>query len=249
MSPRRSMGEATTGMDERTRTNGPGAGKGVGGADASAPLAQRVADAIRGKLIAGELKPGQRMSEAALTATFDVSRNTLREVFRLLTMEGLLRHEPNRGVFVSTPSLGSIMDIYRVRRVIEGRAMAGAYAKHPAVDAMREAVDAAFACRAAADWRGVGSANMLFHAAIVELADSQRLNVFYAQVAAELRLCFGLFSDPEFLHAPYIDLNAAILSELEAGRPREAAAMLDEYLLQSERTVLAAFGRLAGRDA
>lgn len=240
------VGEAASGMDERTRSGG---AAGDEGADTSAPLARRVADAIRAKLIAGELKPGQRMSEAALTSSFAVSRNTLREVFRLLTMEGLLRHEPNRGVFVSTPSMGSIIDIYRVRRVIECRAIAGAHPKHPAADRMRGAVDAALACRAAMDWRGVGSANMLFHTAVVELADSPRLNVFYAQVAAELRLCFGLFSDPEFLHDPYVDLNAAILRSLDAGRMAEAAGMLDDYLLRSERTVLAAFGRLAGPAA
>ena len=236
-------------MDERTRSDGTATTGGVVGTDASAPLVQRVAESIRAKLITGELKPGQRMSEAALTSRFEVSRNTLREVFRLLTMEGLLRHEPNRGVFVSTPSLGSIIDIFRVRRLIECQAMAKAYAKHPAVDRMRRAVDGALACRAATDWRGVGSANMLFHAAIVELADSPRLNVFYAQVAAELRLCFGLLSDQELLHDPYIDLNASILLRLEAGQTIEAAGMLDAYLLQSERTVLAAFGRLAGRAA
>lgn len=52
----------------------------------------------------------------------DVSRNSLREAFRLLTKEGLLRHEHNRGVFVATPSVASIIDIYRVRRTIECQA-------------------------------------------------------------------------------------------------------------------------------
>jgi DNA-binding GntR family transcriptional regulator len=212
-------------------------------------LAQRLAEALRNRLTTGELKPGERLSEAALSASFAVSRNTLREVFRLLTMEGLLRHEPNRGVFVATPSMGSILDIYRVRRMIEGQALAKAYPKHPAVARMRQAVETALMCREKADWAGVGSANMLFHAGIVELADSARLSVFYAQVAAELRLCFGLLDDPEFLHAPYIGMNAAILERLDAGQPGEAAALLDTYLVQSERTILAAFSRLGKKPA
>ncbi len=244
-------------MDERTRSDagerkGDHAGQHAGSPaveEAATPLARRLADVLRARLIAGELKPGQRVSEAALAASLEVSRNTLREVFRLLTMEGLLRHEPNRGVFVATPSMGSIIDIYRVRRVIEGRAIAGAPVKHPAVEAMRGAVELAEGCRAARDWRGVGSANMRFHTAIVELADSPRLNVFYAQVAAELRLCFGLIADQEFLHDPYIDLNAAILREVEAGRMEAAAGLLADYLLQSERMLLAAFGRLSAGAA
>ncbi|MCF3641067.1 GntR family transcriptional regulator [Rhizobium sp. TRM95111] len=214
-------------------------------ADAAGTLAQRLAERIRDKLIAGELRPGQKLSEAALASTLDVSRNSLREAFRLLTKEGLLRHEPNRGVFVATPSMASIIDIYRVRRVLECRALEQAYPKHPAVIRMRTSVERANKAREDGDWSSVGSANMAFHAAIVDLADSSRLNAFYAHIAAELRLSFGLLPDPEMLHAPYVDLNANILAMLEAGKPKEAAAALDAYLAQSERTVLAAFARIA----
>jgi DNA-binding GntR family transcriptional regulator len=212
--------------------------------DNTSALAPRLAEEIRDKLIAGELKPGQRLSEAALSAGLDVSRNSLREAFRLLTKEGLLRHEPNRGVFVATPSMASIIDIYRVRRMIECQALARAYPNHPAVARMRAAVERARVARDGKQWGTVGSENMVFHAAIVDLADSQRLNAFYAQIAAELRLSFGLLADPELLHAPYVELNAAILEKLEAGMTAEASAALEAYLMQSERTVLAAFSRI-----
>ncbi|MBZ7924351.1 GntR family transcriptional regulator [Ensifer adhaerens] len=209
-------------------------------------LAPRLAADIRDKLIAGEFKPGQRLSEPALSADLEVSRNSLREAFRLLTKEGLLRHQPNRGVFVATPSMASIIDIYRVRRVIECQAVSRAYPNHPAVGRMRSAVERAKVARTAGDWRVVGSENMKFHAAIVELADSERLNAFYAQISAELRLSFGLLADPELLHAPYVDLNVAILEKLEAGMLAEASTALEAYLMQSERTVLAAFSRIDG---
>ena len=38
-------------------------------------------------------------------------------------------------------------------------------------------------------------------------------------------------------------MNAAILQRLEAGQVQEAAQALDAYLVQSERTVLAAYAR------
>ncbi|ACE92697.1 putative transcriptional regulator protein, GntR family [Rhizobium etli CIAT 652] len=212
--------------------------------DTTLALAPRLAEELRDKLIAGELKPGQRLSEAALSVGMDVSRNSLREAFRLLTKEGLLRHEHNRGVFVATPSVASIIDIYRVRRTIECQALAKAYPNHPAVARMCLAVERARAARSDKDWGTVGSQNMVFHAAIVDLADSQRLNAFYAQIAAELRLSFGLLADPELLHAPYVDLNAAIVEKLEAGMTAEASDALEAYLTQSERTVLAAFREL-----
>lgn len=206
-------------------------------------LSERVAEQLRRMITQGELSPGQRLSEQALSESLDISRNTLREVFRVLTKDGLLKHAPNRGVFVAVPSIASIIDIYRVRRLIECQALRQAYPRHPAKQRMRQAVESGLRHRAASDWLGVGTDNMAFHMGIVELADSERLNQLFAQVLAELRLAFGLLRDPEFLHAPYVDMNQKILELAEAGEFSKAATELNEYLVHSERLVLAAYAR------
>ncbi len=212
-------------------------------AESPRTLNDSVAETLRNRITLGEFHPGQRLSEAALSESLAISRNTLREVFRLLTQEGLLRYEPNRGVFVATPDMSSIIDIYRVRRIIECQALAKAYPMHPAVKTMRAAIERARQCCEQRDWMGVGTANMAFHTAIVELADSKRLSTFYRHVSAELRLAFGLLDDPEHLYVPYIDMNAHILSLLEAGNTQEAADTLESYLDQSQRVILAYWSR------
>lgn len=206
-------------------------------------LSERVAEQLRQKITQGEFLPGQRLSEQVLSDSLSISRNTLREVFRMLTKDGLVKHEPNRGVFVAVPSIASIIDIYRVRRLIECQALAQAYPRHPAKKKMREAVETSLRCRDAGDWLGVGTANMAFHMAIVELADSERLNLLFAPVLAELRLAFGLLRDAEFLHAPYVDMNVKILELAEAGEFARAASALNDYLVHSERIVLAVYAR------
>jgi DNA-binding GntR family transcriptional regulator len=206
-------------------------------------LNERMAELIRQKIVKGEFSPGQRLSEAALSESLGISRNTLREVFRLLTTEGLVKHEPNRGVSVAIPSIASIIDIYRVRRLVECQALAQAYPSHTAKKHLREVVDVALRCREVADWQGVGTANMAFHTAIVELADSERLNVMFSHLLAELRLAFGLLNDQEFLHAPYVDMNLKIVDLFEAGKLQEASTALNDYLVQSERIVLAVYAR------
>lgn len=212
-------------------------------------LTDKVTEQIRSCLINGEFAPGQRLSEAALTQIMDVSRNTLREAFRILTKEGLLTHLPNCGVSVAVPTMASIIDIYRVRRIIECQALAQAYPRHPARQRMRQAVEEALRCRARHDWQGVGTANMTFHKAIVELADSERLNEMFSHLLVELRLVFGLLQDPEFLHAPYAEMNEQILLLTEAGEFRQAADVLNIYLEQSERIVLAGYARRPGNNA
>ncbi|AYG69608.1 GntR family transcriptional regulator (plasmid) [Rhizobium sp. CCGE531] len=206
-------------------------------------VAELTAARIRERVISGTLSPGSHLSEAALCEELQVSRNTLREVFRLLTKDGVLRHEANRGVFVSTPSISTIMDIFHIRRLIECAALANAHHRHPSVDKMRAAVDAAVQHRDRGEWLEVGSADIAFHAAIVELADSPRLSAFYAQISLELRLVFGLIRDPEYLHAPYVGQNATILSHLEEGVPASATEALEKYLYQAERFILAAYSR------
>ena len=206
-------------------------------------LTERITDDIRHKLVNGECVPGQRLSEASLSEALAISRNTLREVFRILTKEGLLVHEPNTGVSVAVPSMASIIDIYRVRRMIECQALAQAYPMHPARNAMREAVEDALRHREREEWEGVGTANMAFHKAIVELADSERLNEMFSHLLAELRLAFGLLRDPHFLHAPYIEMNQRIFKIFDDGKPAEAATALNDYLVHSERIILAAYAR------
>lgn len=210
-------------------------------------LAEETADRLRTRLISGGLRPGERLSEARLAADLDVSRNTLREVFRLLTREGLLTHLPNRGMSVTVPSMGTILDIYRVRRLIEIPALAQAWPRHVAVARMADSVRQADECQDQGDWVGVGSANMAFHAAIVDLTDSPRLTAFFAQITAELRLAFGLLDSPELLHAPFIDANRQIVEALHRDEPAAASERLATYLDQSERVVMTAFAKIDAR--
>lgn len=206
-------------------------------------LAHVVATRIRDGVIDGAFRPGEHLSEAELSESLKVSRNTLREVFRVLTKEGLLRHELNRGVFVSTPDMATVIDLYRLRRMVECPAIEQAPAAHPAFQRMAEAVDRAREARDLGDWLVVGSADLVFHTAIIALADSPRLNAFFSQIMAETRLAFGLVNDVEFFHAPFIELNYQILTLVQAGHRAEAADCLDKYLSAAERVVLGAFAR------
>lgn len=111
--------------------------------------------------------------------------------------------------------------------MIECQALAQAIPQHPARKEMREAVEAQRALRAAGNgWKR--TANMRFHKGVVALADSERLNTLFSHLLVELRLAFGMLSDAEFLHAPYIDMNATMLERFEAGDMKRAAEMMHE---------------------
>lgn len=64
-------------------------------------LVERTAASIRSWIITGKARPGERLSEKAVADTLAVSRNTLREAFRVLTHENLLVQRPYAGVMVA----------------------------------------------------------------------------------------------------------------------------------------------------
>ncbi len=209
----------------------------------SQPLAEQVAAEMRGMLIAGVYGPGEKLSEQQVAQRFDISRNTLREVFRLLTSQGLLAHIPNRGVFVAAPDEAAVLDIYRVRGVIQTGAVRAATRSHPALARMAALTEKAAAARDRGDWAEVGTLNMEFHRAMVGLCDSPRLSTCFDLVLAELRLIFGQLGDDGHLHEAYVAMNASLIRTLQAGDLDRAEAELELYLLKSERSVLTALQR------
>ena len=199
------------------------------------------------RLIAGQLRPGDRLSEASLAKEFDVSRNTLREAFRVLGEQGLVTHIPHRGVSVASPSMADVVDIYRVRHHVECSVLERAPRNHPNLERMETAVAAAEESATAEDWLAVGTANMAFHNAVVSLSDSRRLARSFSNVLAELRLAFLKVEVLDFLHSPFIDRNREIIDAYSDESPAAAAERLRVYLGDSERQVLGAYAR-AGQD-
>jgi len=84
-------------------------------------LHQEVASALRGEIFAGTLAPGSFVDEVALCERLKISRTPLREALKVLTSEGLMRHEPRRGCFVNEVTEQDLDDIFPVIALLEGR--------------------------------------------------------------------------------------------------------------------------------
>ncbi|MFH9724572.1 GntR family transcriptional regulator [Streptomyces sp. NPDC017254] len=208
--------------------------------------AERVADILRTRIAEGYFPPGTRLSEDGIGGALGVSRNTLREAFRLLTHERLLVHELNRGVFVRVLAVGDVDDIYRTRRLVEC-AVVRALGQPPyALDALAGAVTEGERAAGAGDWQAVSTANIHFHRELVGLAGSARTDELMRGVLAELRLAFHVVGDPRVLHEPYLARNREILDALRAGERTGAEDLLARYLDDSRTGVTAAYARAVG---
>ncbi|MEV5432468.1 GntR family transcriptional regulator [Streptomyces sp. NPDC052701] len=210
--------------------------------------AERVADILRSRISEGYFPPGTRLPEDGIGGALGVSRNTLREAFRLLTHERLLVHELNRGVFVRVLTVEDVEDIYRTRRLVECAVVRGLGEPPYGLDALARAVAQGRRAADEGDWKTVGTANIHFHRELVALAGSERTDELMRSVFAELRLAFHVVDEPRRLHEPYIARNVGILEALRAGDRDEAESLLAGYLEDSLRRVVEVYRRRVGED-
>src|SRR5947207_3015172 len=84
-------------------------------------LHDEVAAQLRARIFGGELAPGSFLDEVQLAAEMRISRTPLREALKVLTAEGLVRHEPRRGCFVNEVTEQDLDEIFPVLALLEGR--------------------------------------------------------------------------------------------------------------------------------
>lgn len=221
---------------------------------------ERAAQRLRHEILHGEHAPGAHLDEVGLAARLDISRNGLREAFRLLAQERLVRHEPHRGVFVRRIDAAAARETYEVRRHLEcggvreafvqvlyARALlAGAGSASEQERARRvldtwdnglhraeEAVEQGEAAGRAGDWRAVGSANAHFHAALGSLGGNGVLQQMLGSLLTETRLRFLELGVAQEIHEPFLADNRRILTLLQLGEGARAVTELEAYLLRA----------------
>src|SRR5438309_7405891 len=82
-------------------------------------LSAAVAERLREKILAGELREGEQLRQDAIAAEFQISRIPVREALSHLAAEGLITIVANRGAVVSALSPGEIMELFETRAVLE----------------------------------------------------------------------------------------------------------------------------------
>ena len=81
--------------------------------------AATIRDQLRDAIIDRRLSPGTKLNEAEVGALFEASRTVARSALQMLSFEGLVRVERNRGAFVANPSPEEARQVFAARRLIE----------------------------------------------------------------------------------------------------------------------------------
>ena len=83
-------------------------------------LRGRVFQKLREDILSGKYKEHEELKEVAIGEELGVSRTPVREAFRQLELEGLIRIVPNKGAYVTGITVKDVKDIYMIRSLLEG---------------------------------------------------------------------------------------------------------------------------------
>jgi DNA-binding GntR family transcriptional regulator len=107
--------------DRRTAITAP-ARKRAGGRSRAAPaatLTERAYRELEEQIVTLRLKPGEFLSEYALSASLNIGRTPIREALQRLAREGLVTILPRKGILVSETDPGRQLYVLEVRRELE----------------------------------------------------------------------------------------------------------------------------------
>lgn len=206
---------------------------------------QHVLAWLRRAIVAGELRPGQKVAQDAVAAQTGVSVVPVREALGVLESEGQLTYLPRRGYYVTELRIEDLVEIYELRRLLEARAVRHALGGFDA-----EALERLE--RAARDCVRAGAAGEI----AVELEANRRLHFALFEAPGQphlLRVIRGLWDATEPYRALYYNdelerdaAGAAHERILDAVRARALERLIAELDAHRDRALAVLRGILAG---
>jgi GntR family transcriptional regulator of vanillate catabolism len=218
-------------------------------------LVDDVTDQLRRLILTDQLQPGQRLRQTELSAMLGVSRTPLREAFRVLEQEGLLRtSSANNTVEVIDHTLEEVLDLYEVREVVDGLAARLLAERGLTTAEARELEGYLRELRAAMrpyDTTRHARAHANFHGRIAELSGNSRVAALAPMVrmngmmaARRIRKVIEDGADDakreEYQH--YLEMgdtdHTAIFEAIKAGDGRQAETLARRHIRAMRRSAM-----------
>lgn len=191
-------------------------------------IVETVAEYLRDAIVAGELKPGQKISTNGISKQLGVSSIPVREAFRILEMEGLIFRKRGRGSWVSEASQKDLQEAFEMRMYLELYAvdlLKRRVEKNSKVRDKLKEID----IREQAASLGPESC-LIFHHRLVELADNKRLldlyNVTLTYTRRYQRMAYTIRHGGDCCVEPH----SAILNPLIEGNYEQAKRAIRAHL-------------------
>ncbi|MFW5992262.1 MAG: GntR family transcriptional regulator [Halanaerobiaceae bacterium] len=145
------------------------------------PLRKQVYSVLRESILAGQIEPGEKITEVEIAEQLNVSRTPVREAFRMLELEELIIIVPQQGVFIAgIKSKKEIDDIFQVRIELEGLAacLAARNITDEQIDELNSCLEQIKECIKKDDLKRCIQIDITFHQIIKEASSNKWLEKY-----------------------------------------------------------------------
>jgi DNA-binding GntR family transcriptional regulator len=196
-------------------------------------IAQDIATAIVEK----RLPPGTWLREEALGRVYSVSRTKIRAALLMLSKDKLIEMIPDKGAFVSKPSVQEAREVFGVRRILEAEVVRLFVAKAKPADyrALEQHIQFERTTLRSTTTTGTVREKLLgdFHVALAEAAGNHTLAELVRELVARSSLIAMLYHSSNDPHCSS-DEHSDFLRTARSGDAEAAVACMTEHLLRIE---------------
>ena len=204
-----------------------------------------VAKAVRDALLDGELEPGTRLTEEALSARFKAGRHSVRAGLQTLVSEGLLEHQRNKGIAIPAVTAERIDTMCSYRSILELGALRLALLQDADFDAVDEAVKRLESMTAETPWRHVIEAHSAVHTEIVVAGGNPRVIAAHRACDNELN-CMLATIRARYTASHLAMMHRHLIDQLRIGGESALQALEDDLELGGRAAMHLALRRRAG---
>ncbi|MDQ0730096.1 GntR family transcriptional regulator [Arthrobacter sp. B1I2] len=195
---------------------------------------------LKRRILALELKPGERIYEPAMAAALHVSRTPLREAVRRLISESLLEQQPTGAVLVPALDEAAISDLFEVRAAMESLMARNACLR--ATEADLEALRGILARNAAmvefAD--DAMQQGMSLHAKIAEIAGNTWARRFHGQITGHMERYRHFTNSTQQRRDQALVQHGTLVDAIAAGKPDKAGRIAFDHVMAARDAALRA---------
>ncbi|MFE8698530.1 GntR family transcriptional regulator [Cytobacillus sp. FJAT-53684] len=193
---------------------------------------------IKTAILARKLAPGKQLIENNISTTLKVSRTPIRNALRNLASEGLVDIIPNKGAFVTSPTLDEITQAYELRGKLEFIAARASmeYLTNDDFDTIKEIIEREKLALSDKNVEAFVKINKDFHVAITKKCNNKFLNEFIERLIIQTNIYLILYD--EFFNSIKLDAYSPnehdhILSLMEQKRETELKIALENHFKHS----------------
>ncbi len=187
--------------------------------------------ALRSDITTGSLAPGDQIVQELLAERYGVSRVPLREALKTLEAEGQVVYHPHRGYFVAELSVPDLLEVYRLRALLEAEAIRQAIPtfSDADVEAIGDLLADVEVAAGAGDVVQMTAANRRFHFAIFDASGLPRLSRILRQLWEATDVYRALYFQAARNRSRVSAEHAAMMAALRRRDAEALIALHDEH--------------------